>query len=146
MTLKHRILEQLKTAMRSKDEITLSTLRLLHAKIKEEEIAKRKREEGLSDEEITAVIARQIKQRRDSIEQFKKGGRADLAEREQKELEILQSFMPAPMSEEEIRAVAGEVIAGGATDFGAVMGAVMQKVKGRAEGGVVKRVVEEIVA
>ena len=145
MPLKQHILEQLKTAMRSKDEITLSTLRLLHAKIKDEEIAKRKRDAGLSDEEITAVIARQIKQRRDSIEQFTRGGRADLAEREQKELAVLQAFMPEQMSDEEIRAIAREVIAGGASGFGEVMGAVMQKVKGRAEGGVVKKIVEEIV-
>ena len=145
MTLKQTIQEQLKTAMRSKDEITLSTLRLLHAKIKDEEIAKRKRDAGLSDEEITAVIARQIKQRKDSIEQFTRGGRADLAEREQKELAVLQAFMPAQIGEEEIRAIAREVIAGGASGFGEVMGAVMQKVKGRAEGGVVKKIVEEIV-
>ena len=145
MTLKQTIQEQLKTAMRSKDEITLSTLRLLHAKIKDEEIAKRKRDAGLSDEEITAVIARQIKQRKDSIEQFQKGGRGDLVEREQKELTVLQAFMTEQMSDEEIRAIAREVIAGGASGFGEVMGAVMQKVKGRAEGGVVKKIVEEIV-
>ena len=145
MTLKQTIQEQLKTAMRSKDEITLSTLRLLHAKIKDEEIAKRKREEGLSDDEVIGIVGKQIKQRKDSIEQFQKGGRGDLVEREQKELTVLQAFMPEQMSDEEIRAIAREVIAGGASGFGEVMGAVMQKVKGRAEGGVVKKIVEEIV-
>lgn len=124
--------------------MTLLTLRLLHAEIKKEEIAKFKREEGLSDEEVIAVIAHQIKQRRDSIEQFTKGGRADLAEREQRELAVLQPFMPSQLGEEDILNIARETIAGGDIGFGQVMRAVMQKVKGRAEGSVVKKIVEGV--
>lgn len=135
----------MKNAMKSKEETRVSVLRLLNAAIKNEEISKLKREDGLNDDEITAVIARQIKQRKDAIEQFAKGGRADLVEKEKAELAILQSFMPEQLGEEEIRAIAREVIAGGASGFGAIMSAVMGKVKGKADGGMVKKIVEEII-
>lgn len=144
MSLKQTLQEELKNALKSKDETKISTVRFLNAAIKNEEINKSKREEGLSDDEITSVIARQIKQRKDAIEQFTKGGREDLTAKEKKELAILQSFMPAQMSEEEIRAVAREIIAGGAIGFGAVMSAVMQRLKGKAEGVIVKKIVEEV--
>ncbi len=144
MSLNIRIQEQLKTSLKNKDVTLVAVLRMLISAIKNEEIAQVKREEGLSDEEIIAVIARQIKQRKDSIEQFTKGGRTDLAEKEQKELNILQAFMPEQMSDEEISSIAREIIAGGISGFGAVMSAVMQQVKGRADGGVVKKIVEKI--
>ncbi|OGY77097.1 MAG: hypothetical protein A2249_02085, partial [Candidatus Jacksonbacteria bacterium RIFOXYA2_FULL_44_7] len=113
MSLKLTIQDQLKTSLKTKDATRVLVLRMLISAIKNEEIAQVKREEGLSDEEITAVIARQIKQRKDSIEQFIKGERMDLAEKEQKELSILQTFMPEQMSDEKIRSIAREIIAGG---------------------------------
>ena len=143
MSLKLTIQDQLKTSLKTKDATRVAVLRMLISAIKNEEIAQVKREEGLSDEEITAVIARQIKQRKDSIEQFIKGERMDLAEKEQKELSILQTFMPEQMSDEKIRSIAREIIAGGKSGFGAVMSAVMQQVKGKTDGGVVKKIVEE---
>jgi len=143
MSLKLTIQDQLKTSLKTKDATRVLVLRMLISAIKNEEIAQVKREEGLSDEEITAVIARQIKQRKDSIEQFIKGERMDLAEKEQKELSILQTFMPEQMSDEKIRSIAREIIAGGKSGFGAVMSAVMQQVKGKTDGGVVKKIVEE---
>lgn len=144
MILKQILQEQLKNAMKSKEETRVSVLRLLNAAIKNEEISKLKREDGLNDDEVSAVIARQIKQRKDAIEQFEKGGRADLVEKEKAELVILQSFMPEQLGEEEIRAIAREVIAGGASGFGAIMSAVMGKVKGKADGGTVKKIVEDV--
>ena len=143
MSLKLTIQDQLKTSLKTKDATRVLVLRMLISAIKNEEIAQVKREEGLSDEEITAVIARQIKQRKDSIEQFIKGERTDLAEKEQKELSILQTFMPEQMSDEKIRSISREIIAGGKSGFGAVMSAVMQQVKGKTDGGVVKKIVEE---
>ena len=143
MSLKLTIQDQLKTSLKTKDATRVLVLRMLISAIKNEEIAQVKREEGLSDEEITLVIARQIKQRKDSIEQFIKGERMDLAEKEQKELSILQTFMPEQMSDEKIRSIAREIIAGGKSGFGAVMSAVMQQVKGKTDGGVVKKIVEE---
>lgn len=144
MSLKNTLQQELVTALKQKDEIRLSVFRLLTSAIKNEEIKQKKRGAGLADKEIYAIIARQIKQRRDSIEQFTKGGRTDLAEKEQKELNVLQTFLPEQMSEEEIRSIAREVVGSGATGFGAVMGAVMQKVKGRADGGLVKKIVQEM--
>ena len=129
--------------MKNKDALRLVVLRSFSAALKNEEIAQKKRDEGLNDDESIAVIARQIKQRRDSILQFQKGGREDLAKKEEQELAILQSFMPAQMSEDEIREVAREVIASGASTFGAIMSAVIQKVKVTADGETVRKIVEE---
>src|SRR3989338_2218577 len=120
MSLKLTIQNQLKTSLKTKDATRVAVLRMLISAIKNEEIAQVKREEGLSDEEITAVIARQIKQRKDSIEQFIKGVRTDLAEKEQKELSILETFIPKQINDQEIRSTAREIIAGGTSGFGAV--------------------------
>ncbi len=144
MSLKQRIMEDMKEAMKAKDTARVSTLRLLLSEIKNKEIDKRGE---LSDDEVLAVIQKAVKQRRESIEQYKKAGREDLAEKESKELEILESYLPQPLTEEELEAIIDEAIKEvGATsprDMGKVMKVVMPKVRGRADGKVVNQKVRE---
>ena len=115
--------------------------------MKNMEIEKMKKEEGLTDAEVLEVINRAVKQRRDSIEQFEKGGRQDLAEKEKKEMEILMAYLPEQLGEDKIREIIQEVIAqtgaAGKADMGKVMGQAMGKLKGQADGNVVKKIVEE---
>ena len=153
MSLKEKIISDLKDAMRSGDTVRRDTLRLLDSAVKNSEIEKKKRETGLSDEEVLEVIARAVKQRQDSIRQFEEGGRPELAEKEKIELDILMPYLPEQLSEEAIAAVVSEVIAQtGATgvgDLGKVMGQAMGRMKGEADGNVVreiaKKLLEEIV-
>lgn len=145
--LKQKIQEDLKNAMKAGDAQKRDTLRMLDSMIKNTEIEKMKRETGLTDEEVQEVIARGIKQRKDSVAQFEAGGRPELAEKENAEIEILLEYMPEQMSEEDVRSVVKEVIAqtGASTkaDTGKVMGAAMGKLKGKADGNLVKKIVEE---
>ncbi len=147
MSLKQTILSDMKEAMKAGDATKRDTLRMLDSMIKNTEIEKMKKEEGLSDEEAQAVIVRAVKQRRDSVEQYKAGGREDLAEKERKEIEILSAYMSEQLGEDKIREIVKAVIAEtGATskaDMGKVMGAAMGKLKGQADGNVVKKIVEE---
>jgi len=147
MSLKQTILSDMKEAMKSGDVIKRDTLRMLDSMIKNTEIEKLKKEEGLNDEEVQAVIARAVKQRRDSVEQYKAGGRPELAEKETKEIEILSAYMPAQLGEEEVRKIVKEVItqtgAASKADIGKVMGQAMGKLKGQADGNLVKKMVEE---
>ena len=147
MSLKQTILADMKEAMKAGDATKRDTLRMLDSMIKNTEIEKMKKEEGLSDEEAQAVIVRAVKQRRDSVEQYKAGGREDLAEKERKEIEILSAYMSEQLGEDKIREIVKAVIAEtGATskaDMGKVMGAAMGKLKGQADGNVVKKIVEE---
>jgi uncharacterized protein YqeY len=135
-TLKERIDADLKDAMRAKNELTLSVLRMLKSAVKYKEV-----EPGasaLDDAGIEKVIAGLIKQRRDSVEQYKAGGRDDLAQKEEAEIVILQHYLPQQLTAEQLRAeVAAAIAAVGAKspkDMGAVMKAVQPKVQGRAEG------------
>ncbi len=129
-------------AMKAKDDVRVSTLRLLNAAFKNKQI-----ELGheLADGEAIDVIAKGAKQRRESIDAYQKGGREDLAENEKKELEILSAYLPAQMTEEEVAKAVDEVIAevGGDADFGRVIGQVMAKVKGKADGGAVSAIVRQ---
>lgn len=147
MNLQEKLTADLKDAMKSGETLKRDTLRLLDSAIKNSEIEKQKREEGLSDEEILEVIARAVKQRNDSIKQFIDGGRPELAEKEQLELDILKTYLPEQMGEDEIRAVVKEIIASaGAADafqMGKIMGQAMGKMKGKADGNVVKKIVGE---
>ncbi|HEX7586419.1 MAG TPA: GatB/YqeY domain-containing protein [Patescibacteria group bacterium] len=147
MSLKQKIFEDMKAAMKEGNAIKRDTLRMLDSMIKNTEIEKLKKEEGLSDEEVLAVIARAAKQRRDSIEQYKVGGRTDLAEKESKEIEILAAYMPAQFGKDKVREIVQAVIAEtGAvskTDMGKVMGQAMGRLKGQADGNLVKKMVEE---
>jgi uncharacterized protein YqeY len=135
-TLKERLDADLKDAMRSKNELTTSVIRMLKSAIKYKEV-----EPGasaLDDAGIEKVIAGLIKQRRDSVDQYKSGGRDDLAQKEEAEIAILQNYLPKQLTAEELRAeVAAAIAAVGAKsakDMGAVMKAVQPKVQGRAEG------------
>ena len=135
MSLVTQIEQEIKTAMLAKDEIRLSVVRFLKSALKYAAIEKKV--EALSDADAQVVIGRQIKQRRESIEQFTKGGRMDLAERELKEVAILESYQPRQMSDAELEAmVQGEVASQGTSskkDFGRFMKILTEKTAGRAE-------------
>ncbi|MEE9613420.1 MAG: GatB/YqeY domain-containing protein [Thermodesulfobacteriota bacterium] len=145
MGLREDITGGIITAMKQGEKLRLSTLRLLLAAVKNKEIEMKKE---LSDGEIQSVVATLLRQSKDSIEQFKKGGRDDLAEKEEKEAGILQAFMPAQLSAEEIRALVtgkiDEVGAEGMGDMGRVMKVVMPEIKGRSDGGTVKDIVKDL--
>ncbi len=148
MSIYENILNDLKTAMKQRDKERLRVLRSLKAKLLEKEISERKGGEGsLSDEQTTAVLMKAAKQRKESIEQFRQGGREELAEKEEQELEIIQSYLPEMLSEEEIRDIARKKIdetgADSMADMGKVMGAVMPQLKGKADGALVSKVVKE---
>ena len=136
--LKTRINDDVKTAMRSKDKERLGTLRLLTAAIKQIEVDKRIE---LNDEQVVAVIEKMLKQRKDSIEQFEKAGRNELAEIEIKEVAILKEFMPEQMSDADVDALIDEAIAStGAEamkDMGKVMGILKPQLAGKADMGAV---------
>lgn len=147
MILKEKISTDLKEAMKSGDTLRRDTLRMLESMIKNAEIEKLKKEEGLADAEVIEVLSRAVKQRRDSVEQYEKGNRPELAEKEKKEIEIISVYLPEQLGEDKIREIIKEVItvtgASSKADMGKVMGQAMGKLKGQADGSVVKRIVEE---
>jgi uncharacterized protein YqeY len=145
--LRDRINEDLKAAMRSGDARRRDALRLLTAALKQKEVDERT---AIGDSEIVAVIDKMMKQRRDSIAQFEQGGRADLAENEQFEISVLESYMPAALSEAEIEAaIAAAISESGAkapADMGKVMGPLKAKLAGRADMGKVSARVKQRLA
>ena len=144
MSLQEQISAALKDAMRARDEVKMATLRLVLTAIKKREKEARSL---LEDQEVISVITTQIKQRRESIEQYRQAGREDLAQTEESELQILQGYMPEQVSEEEISNTLDEIIAEvGAVsmkDMGKVMKAAMAKLAGKAEGGAINAMVKE---
>ncbi len=151
MPLTKDIETQIPEAMRAKDSVRLTVLRGIKAASVNEVIAKRRKpEETLSDEETLAVIKRLVNQHRDSIEQFRKGGREELARAEEEELIVLESFLPKMMSADDIRAVAErkkqELGIADKTKMGKLIGSVMKECTGRADGVLVKSVVEKLLA
>lgn len=145
------IQNQIKDAMRARDQVRLTTLRGVLASFTNEAVAKGKTpKDNLGDDEALAVIRRLVKQRRDSIEQFQKGGRQDLADNEAAELKVLEEFLPAQMSEEKIREIVlKKKEEMGVTDkskMGIFMGAIMKETGGQADGSIVKKVVGEILS
>ncbi|OGY22096.1 MAG: hypothetical protein A2126_00120 [Candidatus Woykebacteria bacterium GWB1_45_5] len=145
--LKEKIQEDLVGSQKEKEELKVSTLRLLIAAIKNFEIAKQGTSYQASDEEILGVIQKEIKQRKESIEQFKVGGRQDLADKETKEMEILQQYLPEQIGDQEIEKIVVETIqkvgATAAADIGKVMGALSQELKGKADLSMVSQIVRE---
>lgn len=143
MTLKEQLTQNMKTAMKEKDQIRLGTIRLLRSAIKNREI---ELGQELGDEEVIKVISTAVKQRKESIEQFQKGGREELVQKEQAELAVLQSYLPQQMSEEEIIALVKEAIeavsATSMKDMGKVMKYIMPKAQGRADGKVINQLVK----
>ena len=143
--LEEKILSDYKEAMKARDTLKSSALNFLRAEINNVAIAKKKNK--LEDSEIVAVIRKQIKERQDSIEQFKQGNRQDLADKEAKELEILKSYLPPELPTLEIKAIIEEAItltvAAGMKDMGKVMKEVAAKIAGRADAKLVSDLVKE---
>jgi hypothetical protein len=147
MALREKLDEDLKSAMRAKDSLRMNTVRALKSAIKYREIELMK---PLDDGGILGVMATEIKRRRDSVEQYRAGNRADLADKEEAEIKILQEFLPQQLTREEVEAKVAEVItrvgAQGPKDMGAVMKALLPEVQGRADGKVVSELVKQRLA
>lgn len=143
--------EQMKEAMKARDEVRLMVIRGIISACTNELVAQKKMPTDiLPEEDVMAVISRAVKQRKDSIDQFRKGGREDLAVKEEAELAILEAFLPPQMSEAEVEeAVKQKMAEMGVTDKskqGMLMGSVMKDLKGKADGTVVKAVVEKLLS
>ncbi len=145
--LKQKIQDELKQAMLARESLKVSVLRMLKSSISYYEIQKGGAGYEATDEDILSVIQKEAKQRRDSIEEFKKAGRQELVEKETKELEILQVYLPVQMNEEEILTLIDDVVsqvnAKSIQDIGKVMGLLMPKLKGKADMGFVSKIVRE---
>jgi uncharacterized protein YqeY len=142
--LKHTIFADMKTAMKSGDKARLGTIRLILAAIKQREVDERIE---LDDEKVIAALDKMIKQRRDSIAQFSKAGRADLAAQEQAEIEVIQAYMPDALSEGELKDLVSEAIrstgAASIKDMGKVMAQLKSQTRGRADMGAVSTLVKQ---
>ena len=146
MTLHQDIRAQMKEAMKARDTMRLDVLRGLLASFTNEAVSKkRKPDEELSDEEALSVIGRAVRQRKDSIEQFKKGGRRDLVDAEQAELTILETYLPTQMSKEEIIEYVKSKPLPDTSSKNAFMGMIMKELKGKADWTVVKEVIDTLI-
>ena len=147
MTLKERITEDMKAAMRAKDAERLGTIRLLTAAMKQKEVDERVE---LDDVAVIGIVDKMLKQRKDSIEAFEKAGRQDLADKEKAEVTVLQTYLPARLSGDEIaaevKAIVAELGAKGPGDMGKVMGAVKARLAGKADMGQVSAAVKAALA
>jgi hypothetical protein len=147
MSLKDRITDDMKAAMRAKETERLGTIRLLTAAIKQREVDERI---TLDDAAVIGVVDKMLKQRKDSIEAFEKAGRQDLADKEKAEVAVLQAYLPARLSADEIatevKAIVAELGAKGPGDMGKVMGAVKQRLAGKADMGQVSAAVKAALA
>lgn len=147
MTLTEKINQDVKIAMKEKDKETLKVIRMLKAALQHEQLEHS--EPLTSDQELT-IIAREMKQRRDSLAEFDKAGRADLVEALEKEIKVVERYLPQQLSEDEVRAVLTTIISEvGATDIsalGLVMKQAMIKLKGQADGQVINRIVRELLS
>ncbi|GLH64907.1 MULTISPECIES: GatB/YqeY domain-containing protein [Bacillaceae] len=145
MSLLNRLNDDMKQAMKNKEKDKLSVLRMLKAALQNEAIKLGKSE--LSEDEELTVLSRELKQRKDSLQEFENAGRADLVEKTKAEIEIVQLYMPKPLTEEElleiVKQTIAEVGASSKADMGKVMGAIMPKVKGKADGSLVNRLVQQ---
>lgn len=144
MSLEERLLEEMKQAMKTNDKLRLSTIRMIRSALKNKEIELRKK---LEDEEAAKVIQAMVRKGEESVEQFQLGGRADLVEKEKKEIEILKSFLPQPLSQEEVLKIIEQSIqetqASSSKDIGKVMKSVMPKIAGKADGKLINQLVKE---
>ncbi len=146
MTLKETIDAQIKQAMLKRDAFRLGTLRMIKAKLLEKEVEKRITPEGMTPADEMQVLMSSAKMRKESIEEFDKAGRKDLADKERAELEIIQEYLPKQLSHDEILKVVNELSAQLGTktqsDFAKLMGAVMKELRGRADGKIVQEIVK----
>jgi len=144
MSVMERLNQDMKQAMKDKAAGKLSVIRMVKAALKNEEINKGRL---LSEDEELTILTRELKQRRDSLQEFEKAGREDLAEKTREEIAVLTEYLPAQLSEDEIRQIVREAIsATGAVskkEMGKVMGAIMPKVKGKADGTLVQKIVSD---
>ncbi|MDW7674803.1 MAG: GatB/YqeY domain-containing protein [Bacillota bacterium] len=149
MSLSERLMEDMKAAMKEKEagKDKLTVIRMARAAIKNVEIDKK---QGLTDEEVLQVLAKEIKQRKDSIPEYEKADRADIVSKLQKEIEILQEYLPTQLTEAEIKSLIleaiAEVDAKGPADMGKVMNLIMPKVTGRADGRLISQMVKQLLA
>jgi uncharacterized protein len=145
MSLAEQLLQDMNTAMKARDELKVSTLRLARSAVRNSEIDKGRL---LTDEEIVETLSRESKKRREAVEEYRKAGRQELADKEQAEFAILSKYLPEQLDETEIeqiaREVAAELGAVGMKDKGRVMSAVMPRLRGRADGRLVNQVVDRI--
>ena len=145
MALKDQLMADMKEAMKAHDKDRLAVIRMVRGAIRQQEIDGKKE---LGDSDVIAVISKEVKMRRDSIEEFKKGDRQDLVEKTQAEIEVLMPYMPAQLSEAEVselvKAAVEETGAKTQKDMGKVMGKLMPKVKGRADGKMVNNIVRSM--
>ncbi|MBQ1336429.1 MAG: GatB/YqeY domain-containing protein [Selenomonadaceae bacterium] len=143
MSLKDRISEDMKAAMKAHEKDRLAVIRMVRSAIRQTEIDGKK---DLDDEGVIAVISKELKMRKDSLEEFRKGGRDDLVEKTQAEIDVLLPYLPEQLSEDEVKALVKEAVeqtgAASMKDMGKVMGVLMPKVKGRADGKLVNSIVK----
>ncbi|MFO7892356.1 MAG: GatB/YqeY domain-containing protein [Longimicrobiales bacterium] len=139
-SLKERIRGDLNDARRSKDKLRTTVLTTVLSEIRNKEI---ELGEEATDQDVIGVVAKAIKQRKESAEQMRDAGREELAGKEEKEAEILDAYTPESMSEDDVRSLVQEIVASGADNMGAVMGALMPKIKGRFDGKEANRIVRE---
>jgi len=145
MALSEKLLDDMKTAMKARDELKVSTLRLARSTIKNTEIEKGR---ALTDDEIMEALARESKRRREAIEEYQRAGRMELADKEQRELVILSEYLPEQLGEAEIEKAVVETVAElgavGMKDKGRVMSAIMPRLRGRADGKLVNQAVDKV--
>ncbi|MDQ0088460.1 uncharacterized protein YqeY [Paenibacillus anaericanus] len=145
MNLSERLNEDMKQAMRNQDKFKLSTIRMVRATMKNLEIDLKR---TLNDNEVLDILGREIKQRKDALQDFEQAGRDDLAEKVKAEAEILAEYLPEQLNEEEIKVIVQQTIqetgASSKADIGKVMSALMPKVKGRADGKLVNQAVQQL--
>jgi Uncharacterized conserved protein len=144
MSLAERLNEDMKLAMRAQDKFKLSTIRMVRAAVKNQEIDLRR---PLEDSEVLDILTREVKQRKDSLQEFQKAGRDDLATDLAAEIDIIAQYLPQQLTEEEIKAIVMQTIqetgASSKADMGKLMGALMPKVKGRADGKLINQLVQQ---
>ncbi len=147
MSLKEKMTTEMKEAMKSRDQLRLDTLRMIISSIKNREIEKK---DDLDDKEIISLLGTQIKQRKESIELYRKGGRDDLADKEEQEIAILKDYMPEELGEDELEKIIRSAIedsgASSMADMGKVMKTVVPKTTGRADGKVVNEMVKKLLS
>lgn len=147
MSLSERLNEDMKQAMKSQDKFRLSVIRMVRSSIKNAEIDQRK---TLDDNEVLEILAREIKQRKDSLQEFEKAGRTDLTENLAVEIAIISEYMPQQLTEDEIKTIVRQTVqeigAKSKAEMGKVMSALMPKVKGRADGKLVNQLVQQILS
>ncbi len=145
MSLTQRLEQDMKPALKNKDKTKLSVIRMVRSAIKNAEI---ERGRPLEEGEVLDVLSRELKQRKESLQEFEKAGRTELVEKMKSEIAVVEAYLPAPLSEEELRELARQVIdevgASSPADMGKVMKEIMPRVKGRADGKEVNRIVREL--